>query len=228
MRNHKFLVLSFVLVVSGISLLILSPLIISNAQGQMYKDQYDNIRQYDDRYNNNNPGSKDKSLSHLGIKCDNRNININNIDQDSNQIPADSTVTTAANGQNDDNDIYYDDNSKFNKNLISICINNNDNRQIINNNNNNNNNILPEEGQKCDKCFTESLSAQELKSVLDYINSLDLSLEGVCYLLAAPEEIVPNDQKLILLDDIFAFSQIDLDSREDILDCLAKLGIITL
>ena len=126
MRNHKFLVLSFVLVVSGISLLILSPLIISNAQGQMYKDQYDNIRQYDDRYNNNNPGSKDKSLSHLGIKCDNRNININNIDQDSNQIPADSTVTTAANGQNDDNDIYYDDNSKFNKNLISICINNND------------------------------------------------------------------------------------------------------
>ena len=168
-------------------LLALNPSTITNAQAQMYDNQYgydNNYYQDDNRYSSDNHPKKSSHVDIQKISCVNSNINVNGIDIT--QIPEDTTATAesanegagpdAANAQNENGF----DKINFDRNLVNICVNVNDNEQVK---------VTPpeEEDQGCEECFRNNLNADQIDLLLEravialQIVRGDISLEDPIY-----------------------------------------------
>jgi len=135
MTHHKLVLASILIVATGL-MVINSPMMIGNAQGQLYSSEYgydNNYYQDDNRYTYD---KKDPSTytNIQKINCDTRNINVNGIDIT--QVPEDTTTTNElqANNLEDDLDSTNGNSGKdrinFDRNLVNVCVNVNQNEQI--------------------------------------------------------------------------------------------------
>ena len=218
-------------------------------------DKYDDRKSYEknnyksteyqsyEKDNNSYDKSKDSSSSSSSsisvkkIKCNNINVNINGFNGiDVNVVPpalnglatdeaqasedeGEIGASSSGSGERNHNGYQYND-----KNFRFVCINNN-NFEVVETTTS-----TPTEPQPtCEECFTKILSPDQVDDIEFFLNTFTTieGLEGFCDdFLTDPN--ISNEDKISNVGILLSFAEVfDEDTRLAVLECLEKLGLIT-
>ncbi|MGB9167339.1 MAG: hypothetical protein WCB31_00260 [Nitrososphaeraceae archaeon] len=206
-------------------ILALNPSTITNADAQMYGDQYGYDSDYyqdDNRYSYDNHPKKSYHTDIQKIKCVNSNIIVNGIDIT--KIPQDETATAAANeggegtnAANTENGKGLADRINFDRNLVNICVNVNDNEQVK---------VSAPEERTCETCFTSILTQEELDRLIAIVAQEEQlgSLQAICDFIGTNSQ-TPDGRETISNALFFYSGQAEISSEKlnAILDCLEEV-----
>ena len=191
-------------------------------------------------YEKDNSYDKSKDSSNViikKIKCNNINVNLNGFNGiDVNVVPTalnglatdeaqasedegEIGASSSGSGERNHNGYQYND-----KNFRFVCINNN-NFEVVETTTS-----TPTEPQPtCEECFTKILSPDQVDDIEFFLNTFTTieGLEGFCDdFLTDPNN--SNEDKISNVGILLSFAEVfDEDTRLAVLECLEKLGLIT-
>ena len=197
--------------------------------GQQYEQDYQ--QDYDSSYYQSDPRIDDRSQSikpSQKANCDNKNINVNDINQIQRQNQAvGNTIGTAAalngeslTGEEALNALTGNDDplANIDRNIVNICINSNDN--TLTGTFTATQTQTPTEPQTCEECFELFLSRAQIEEFLNLFGT-DISLGQIC----ASFEMNGAESETEFISDLERLLDLEHDDAVALVECLKNAGI---